>query len=175
MPLRPALAALLSALALAPSASAEYPESPEDTLREPGRATAFIEPPSDGRISSPFGYRGGGMHTGIDFEGWRYTTVRAPLPGRVSYVGWLDDYSGLGKVLKIRHAGGLETLYAHLAYATVRRGDWVQAGDVIAEAGCTGSCTGTHLHFEVRIGGRLVDPLPFLASTSGEDVTAQGG
>lgn len=149
------------ALVLVPAAFAEYPESPADSKREPTLPLRF-DPPHQGEISSGFGYRWGRMHNGVDFAGWRFTEVRAPLAGRVVYVGWSQRYWGYGNVVRIRHAGGLETMYAHLASTRVRGGERIRAREVIAEAGCTGSCTGTHLHFETRVGGELVDPMRFL-------------
>jgi murein DD-endopeptidase MepM/ murein hydrolase activator NlpD len=72
-------------------------------------------------------------------------------------------YEGYGTIVLV--AGeGFETLYAHLARARVRVGEWVVAGERIGLAGCTGACTGTHLHFELRLDGIAVDPVPFLAS-----------
>jgi murein DD-endopeptidase MepM/ murein hydrolase activator NlpD len=80
----------------------------------------------------------------------------------VTRVGWLDSYSGYGLVIKIRHDGGIVTMYAHLAKALVKPGDVVGAGELIAKAGCTGSCSGVHLHFNVWDKGKLVDPLKYL-------------
>jgi murein DD-endopeptidase MepM/ murein hydrolase activator NlpD len=118
--------------------------------------------PLDGPLQSGFGYRWGRMHWGLDLDGYSQTRVRAALPGRVTAVGWLRDHSGYGRVIKIRHSRHLVTMYAHLARALVRRGDHVQIGQLIGKAGCTGSCTGTHLHFEVHVRGKPVDPLRFL-------------
>jgi murein DD-endopeptidase MepM/ murein hydrolase activator NlpD len=80
----------------------------------------------------------------------------------VTKVGWLKGYDGYGFVIKIRHADGFVTMYAHLAKALVRQGDHVVGGQRIARAGCTGSCTGVHLHFQMWLNGKLVDPLRFL-------------
>jgi murein DD-endopeptidase MepM/ murein hydrolase activator NlpD len=67
-------------------------------------------------------------------------------------------------VIKVRHAHGIVTMYAHLARSFVRRGDRVAEGQLIGRAGCTGSCTGVHLHFQVWVNGRLTDPLRFLGN-----------
>ena len=118
--------------------------------------------PLKGPLGSPFGYRWGRLHEGIDIEGWAETRVRAAQTGTVTRVGWLDNYSGYGLVIKVRHDGGIVTMYAHLAKALVKPGDVVGAGELIAKAGCTGSCSGVHLHFNVWEKGKLVDPLKVL-------------
>jgi murein DD-endopeptidase MepM/ murein hydrolase activator NlpD len=161
VPSRPALAALATALALAPSASAALPDHPADTWRAPHLPASFPSP-LDGPVESPFGYRWGRFHSGVDIGGWRATDIHAPLPGRVVYVGSSQRYRGYGNVLKIRHAAGVETMYAHLARALVRKGQRVEAGQHIATAGCTGSCYGTHLHFEVHVRGKPVNPMRWL-------------
>jgi murein DD-endopeptidase MepM/ murein hydrolase activator NlpD len=82
----------------------------------------------------------------------------------VRRVGWLGGYSGYGLVVKIRHPRGIVTMYAHLARADVARGDRVERGQLIARAGCTGSCTGVHLHFQTWVNGKLTNPLRFLGN-----------
>jgi murein DD-endopeptidase MepM/ murein hydrolase activator NlpD len=151
------LAGLFCCLVAAAPAAAAYEESTTDAFRDPKWVV-----PLDGPLGSPFGPRWGRMHQGIDIEGWAETRVRAALPGVVTRVGWLGGHSGLGLVVKIRHPDGIGTLYAHLASARVQPGQRVKAGQLVGRAGCTGSCTGVHLHFEVRERGKLVDPLRFL-------------
>lgn len=138
-------------------APAQYQESPRDSHRDPRWVV-----PLDGPFGSPFGPRWGRFHDGIDIEGWAETRVHAARPGVVTKVGWLKGYEGYGFVVKIRHEGGFVTMYAHLAKALVRPGDHVIGGQRIARAGCTGSCTGVHLHFQMWLRGKLVDPLRFL-------------
>ncbi len=121
--------------------------------------------PLAGPLESGFGYRWGRLHSGVDIAVLGTSRVRAALSGRVTAVGYLESYSGYGNTVKIRHPGGVATLYAHLASASVEPGETVVRGEPIAQAGCTGSCTGPHLHFEVRVRGRLVDPLSFLPKT----------
>jgi murein DD-endopeptidase MepM/ murein hydrolase activator NlpD len=159
VPLRPGLLAgiFLAALLVAAPASAQYPESARDSLRHPKWVL-----PLDGPLGSPFGPRWGRFHEGIDIEGWAETRVHAARPGTVTRVGWLNGYEGYGFVVKIRHEDGFVTMYAHLAKAFVKRGDHVTGGKLIARAGCTGSCTGVHLHFQMWLRGKLVDPLRFL-------------
>jgi murein DD-endopeptidase MepM/ murein hydrolase activator NlpD len=138
----------------APPASARLP----DPL--PKRVAMRV--PLDGPLQSGFGYRWGRMHWGVDLDAYSNTVVRSALPGVVTRVGWLQNYSGYGRVVIIRHRGRLKTMYAHLARALVGPGEPVPVGEVIGVAGCTGSCTGTHLHFEVHLRGRAVDPLRYL-------------
>jgi murein DD-endopeptidase MepM/ murein hydrolase activator NlpD len=152
--LRTALVGLFLFGVLAAPASARLP----DPL--PKRVAMRV--PLNGPLQSGFGLRWGRMHWGVDLDGYSNTVVRAALPGVVTRVGWLRNYSGYGLVVKIRHRGRLETMYAHLAKALVRPGETVPIGEVIGVAGCTGSCTGTHLHFEVHVRGKAVDPLRFL-------------
>jgi len=144
---------------LATPAGAQLPEPVE---RVPDRQLFFV--PLNGNLGSPFGYRWGRMHEGIDIEGWAHTDVHAALAGTVTKVGWLKNYDGFGLVIKVRHTDGIVTMYAHLAKALVRPGDRVAEGQLIAKAGCTGSCTGVHLHFQVWVNGKLTDPLRYLGN-----------
>ncbi len=151
---RTGLAALVLAGAFAEPAAARLPD--------PVPKRVSMRAPVDGLLQSGFGYRWGRMHWGVDLDAHAGTPVRAALPGTVRATGWLRDYSGYGLVVKIRHQGRVETMYAHLSRALVRRGQRVGQGQVVGRAGCTGSCTGTHVHFEVRLRGKQVDPLQFL-------------
>ena len=144
---------------LATPAGAQLPEPVE---RVPDRQLFFV--PLNGNLGSPFGYRWGRMHEGIDIEGWAHTDVHAALAGTVTKVGWLKNYDGFGLVIKVRHTDGIVTMYAHLAKALVRPGDRVAEGQLIAKAGCTGSCTGVHLHFQVWVNGKLTDPQRYLGN-----------
>ena len=150
----------MAALGSAASATAQYEESPADTFRE--RASLEWTVPLRGRFESPFGYRWGKLHAGIDVSVLGEDRVRAAAPGVVTAAGWIPNYEGYGLVVKIRHKPGLSTMYAHLASAAVSPGQSVAAGQVVGRAGCTGSCTGTHLHFEVHVRGKPSDPLRFL-------------
>ncbi len=118
--------------------------------------------PVTGALQSPFGYRWGRLHSGVDLDGETGDPVRAALPGAVTAVGYLRNYSGYGLSVRIRHGRRLQTLYAHLSSASVRVGEPVEDGQLIGRVGCTGSCTGSHLHFEVRVRGRPVDPLRYI-------------
>jgi murein DD-endopeptidase MepM/ murein hydrolase activator NlpD len=116
--------------------------------------------PARGTITTPF-IPGG--HPGIDIGILRSLTIRAAAPGRVQLVGERRGYEGYGKIVLVRIGGGYSTLYAHLSRFRVHPGMEVQAGQKLGVAGCTGWCTGTHLHFEVRFRGRAVNPgrIPF--------------
>lgn len=116
-------------------------------------------------ISSGFGYRadpfhgGAAMHTGLDFRGPHGSPIHAAANGKVSFVG---TKAGYGKVVEISHGNGMMTRYAHMSAWRARVGERVGAGDVIGQIGSTGRSTGPHLHFEVRINDRAVNPRPFL-------------
>ncbi len=116
-------------------------------------------------ISSGFGYRRdpfnrrAAMHKGLDFRGATGTPIYAAAKGRVSFVGRKGGY---GNTVEITHGNGLMTRYAHLSRFDAKVGDRVEAGETIAKMGSTGRSTGPHLHFEVRINGRAVNPRTFL-------------
>lgn len=124
-----------------------------------------FQPASIKYISSGFGVRrdpftgGGAMHKGLDFAGPMGAPIYAAAQGRVSFVG---RKSGYGKVVEITHGNGLVTRYAHMSKFAAKVGQRVDAGHVIGAIGSTGRSTGPHLHFEVRIHGRAVNPRPFL-------------
>jgi murein DD-endopeptidase MepM/ murein hydrolase activator NlpD len=124
--------------------------------------------PADLRsISSGFGYRSdpfnghAAMHSGLDFRGPIGAPIHAAADGRVSFVG---RNAGYGNVVEVSHGNGMITRYAHMSRFAARVGQEVKAGDVIGAIGNTGRSTGPHLHFEVRINGRAVNPRPFLES-----------
>ncbi len=114
--------------------------------------------PAQGTITSPFGRDGARWHPGIDIGILRTLVVRAAVPGRVEKVGEPAGFLGYGDLVLVR-SKGYEELYAHLAAWNVHPGERIAAGQVIATAGCTGWCTGTHLHFEVRRHDKAVSPL----------------
>jgi murein DD-endopeptidase MepM/ murein hydrolase activator NlpD len=117
--------------------------------------------PAQGTLTSPFGRDGARWHPGIDIGILRSLTVRAAVAGRVVHVGQARGYEGYGNVVVVR-SRGYEELYGHLAAWRVRVGQFVVPGQHIATAGCTGWCTGTHLHFEVRKNGQAVSPFATL-------------
>jgi murein DD-endopeptidase MepM/ murein hydrolase activator NlpD len=122
--------------------------------------------PVAGRMSSPFGYRihpifgTKRLHTGIDISAGSGTTISAAGDGKVILSG---PYGGYGNAVVIDHGGGLATLYAHQSRIVVSVGTRVVRGETIGYVGCTGFCTGPHLHFETREGGTPVDPMKYLS------------
>lgn len=127
--------------------------------------------PSPGAITSPFGRRpkptagASTHHQGVDFgwgNGW---TISAAADGHVVFAGRSGGY---GNLTKIRHRDGIETWYAHASEIYVRAGQYVTAGLAIAKIGNTGISTGPHLHFEYRISGAPVDPVPYFSAPAGE-------
>ena len=121
--------------------------------------------PASGPVTSGFGFRVhpifgySKMHTGIDIGAAYGAPVWAADTGSVAYVGTM---SGYGNVVAIDHGGGLATTYNHLSAFYVSTGQSIARGTQIGAVGCTGYCTGPHLHFEVRVGGSPVDPMPYL-------------
>lgn len=116
--------------------------------------------PVNGPVSSRFGRRGfGGWHSGVDIQAPQGRPIRAAAAGTVLFSGWQSSY---GRVVKIAHAGGFTTVYAHNLKNSVQAGDRVQPSTVIGAVGRTGRATADHLHFEVRRQGRAQNPLPLL-------------
>ncbi len=109
-------------------------------------------------ISSPFGYRWGSLHTGMDIAGRGGDPIYAYKSGLVTFSGWGGAY---GYMLKVDHGNGVATWYAHCSALYVKAGDTVTMGQTIAAEGTTGNSTGNHLHFEIRINGVAVDPYPY--------------
>jgi murein DD-endopeptidase MepM/ murein hydrolase activator NlpD len=115
--------------------------------------------PVSGPVTSPFGYRWGRLHAGIDIAVPVGTPIHAAASGTVVLAGWVDGY---GNYTCIDHGGGLATCYAHQSSLAASVGAHVTQGQVIGYSGNTGHSTGPHLHFEVRINGTPVDPLGYL-------------
>ena len=128
----------------------------------PGDATpsaaGFIWP-VNGPVTSPFGWRWGRMHEGIDIGAAYGTPIHAAASGRVIYAGWM---SGYGNLVAIDHGRGISTAYGHQSSIAVSNGQIVSQGQTIGYVGCTGHGFGPHQHFEVRINGSPVDPLGYL-------------
>jgi murein DD-endopeptidase MepM/ murein hydrolase activator NlpD len=116
-------------------------------------------------ISSTYGYRvhpifgDRRLHTGLDFRAASGTPIMAAAPGEVVFAGTRGGY---GNCVIVDHGGGVATLYAHQSAIRVSTGQQVARGEVIGSAGSTGYATGPHLHFEVRVNGAPVDPMPYL-------------
>lgn len=121
--------------------------------------------PASGLVTRGFGWDGAELHKGIDIGSLRSLDVRAAALGVVESVGYVTGFEGYGNIVLVDIGGGFETLYAHLSQVTVEPGDVVFPGRLLGLAGCTGYCTGTHLHFELRADGTAVDPAPLLPAT----------
>ena len=119
----------------------------------------FGSPVIGGRRTSGFGPRGRSMHTGLDIAAPRGTPIYATADGIVTFAG---RQRGYGRVVKIRHAFGFETVYAHLNRARVKVGQRVGRGDRIGDMGSTGRSTGNHVHYEIRIDNKPVNPVKFI-------------
>jgi murein DD-endopeptidase MepM/ murein hydrolase activator NlpD len=142
-------AQIRSAQAAAPTYSTTAGSTPS--------ASGLIWPVS-GPVVSPFGWRWGRMHEGIDIAAGYGTPIAAAASGTVIYAGWMGGY---GNLIIIDHGGGIATAYGHQSSFAVGGGP-VSQGQVIGYVGCTGHCFGPHLHFEVRVNGSPVDPLGYL-------------
>jgi murein DD-endopeptidase MepM/ murein hydrolase activator NlpD len=135
---------------------ASHPASPA-----PAEAIDPLELPVAGRITSGYGVRRDPLtgetssHPGLDVGAPEGTPIRAPVAGVVLSAG---PRGGYGNAVEIDHGNGLVTLYGHAAELLVSKGDSVEPGQEIATVGSSGRSTGPHLHFEVRLGGRAVDP-----------------
>jgi murein DD-endopeptidase MepM/ murein hydrolase activator NlpD len=115
--------------------------------------------PVNGPVVSPFGMRWGRMHEGVDIAVPAGTPIRAAASGRVAIAAYTGGY---GNYTCVDHGGGLASCYAHQSSYAVGAGDSVRQGQVIGSVGCTGSCFGDHLHFEVRVNGAATDPMGYL-------------
>lgn len=115
--------------------------------------------PSSGPVTSEYGMRWGRMHEGIDIGGSTGAPVVAARPGTVSHAGRMGGY---GNLVLVSHGGGITTAYAHLSSFSVSPGQSVGAGQQVGGMGCTGSCRGTHVHFEVRVNGAARNPRNYL-------------
>lgn len=121
------------------------------------------------RFTSGFGYRrdpktgGRRMHNGVDFAASSGTPLYSTADGVVVHAGWS---SGYGRLVKIQHEFGIETRYAHLSRLRVKVGQRVSRGDRIGDMGASGRVTGVHLHYEVRVGGKPVNPMTFIKAAN---------
>jgi murein DD-endopeptidase MepM/ murein hydrolase activator NlpD len=115
-----------------------------------------------GYRSDPFNHRSA-MHPGLDLAGPIGTPIYATADGTVARAGW--NSGGYGNLVEIDHGRGISTRYGHMSAILVREGDRITRGQQIGRMGSTGRSTGSHLHYEVRIDGRAVNPMPFMKST----------
>lgn len=115
------------------------------------------------RFTSGFGRRWGRMHEGLDLAGSFGSPIYATADGVVVHAGWENGY---GNMVEIRHPYGLSTRYGHMSAVKVSVGQKVSRGDRIGDMGNTGRSTGTHLHYEVRVGGSAVNPMSFIKAAT---------
>lgn len=136
-------------------------------------------------MTSSFGMRqhpvlgGRRKHSGIDLAAPTGTPVYATADGVVSRADWFSSY---GLYISIEHGASLQTRFAHLSRVAVASGDTVRKGDLIGYVGSTGRSTGPHLHYEVRVDGVAVNPIPYMmaderrfAATQSDELTGAGG
>lgn len=121
-------------------------------------------------IRSIFGYRNDPFdgeraeyHPGLDFAGQKGDIVKATADGKVEHAGWNNGY---GNCIIIKHKNNFQTLYGHLSHIDVKEGQTINTGQVIGRVGSTGHSTGPHLHYEVRVNGKPVNPAKFLTLNS---------
>jgi murein DD-endopeptidase MepM/ murein hydrolase activator NlpD len=103
------------------------------------------------------------MHQGVDFAASVGTPLYATADGVVIHAGW---GAGYGRLVKIQHEFGIETRYAHMSKMRVKVGQRVSRGDRIGDMGASGRVTGVHLHYEVRVGGKAVNPMIYIKAAN---------
>jgi lipoprotein NlpD len=151
------------------------PASAKQPVRRPKNAPGFGWPVPYGTVTSGFGPRNGTFHDGIDISAPIGAAVRAAADGEVAYCASLPGY---GKVIILRHGSGYATIYAHNERQSVREGQRVRRGQLIATVGRSGRTTGPNLHFEIRRNNVARDPLDFLPASQkaqGDGAWTDGG
>ena len=131
--------------------------------------TGFCMPTTHTKITSKCGPRWRRMHNGLDIKVYIGDTIRAAFDGKVRMVKY--ERRGYGKYVVIRHDNGLETIYGHLSKQIVKEDEYVKAGDPIGLGGNTGRSTGSHLHFETRFLGEVINP-EFMFDFPKQDIVA---
>ena len=144
--------------AVKPAAARKAPAASRDRRPAARQGVEFARP-GVGRLTSGYGRRWGRLHAGIDLASGIGSPIRAAAAGVVRSSG---SESGYGRAIRIEHADGTVTLYGHMSALLADVGDRVDAGELIGREGNTGRSTGPHLHFEVRVNGTPVNPLPWL-------------
>lgn len=146
----------------------EARSSRRDTITAASRSSErpALQWPARGALSGWHGERRGGRgHAGLDIDGATGDPVVSAGPGVVEWAGRAPaGYAGYGLMVIVRHGGGVRTLYAHLSRVATATGAVVEAGDPVGSIGTTGNVTGSHLHFEVRVGDTPVNPRAWLPS-----------
>ena len=140
-----------------------------DSLASGAIAVPSDKPVKTAAFTSGYGVRSdpfrgsAAMHPGIDLAGPYGTPIYATADGTVLRAGW--NSGGYGNLIEVDHGRGIATRYGHLSAILVHAGDRISRGQLIARMGSTGRSTGSHLHYEVRIDGKPVNPIPFMKST----------
>lgn len=152
-------------VALPPSSSTSTSAPSTSTTAAPD-VSASLTPapllwPVRGQVTSEYAERAGRLHAGLDISAPEGTPIVAARAGRVGFVGRQNGY---GNIVIINHGERLSTAYPHQSAFATRVGALVNAGDLIGYVGCTGNCTGPHLHFETRVNGVAQNPRRFLPS-----------
>ncbi len=145
-----------------PTSPADAPRTRPVSTPSPGNGACGplrLTSPVKGTVTSGFGPRWGRNHEGLDIAAPSGTPIRAAECGIVSFAG---VQSGYGNMVCVKHSSRFETCYAHMTNYAVSEGQRVDQGEVIGYVGCTGNCTGPHLHFETRVDGSARDPRPYL-------------
>lgn len=118
-----------------------------------------LHTPVTGTITSRFGSRSRGYHTGLDIATNTGTPIAVAATGTVTHAGWQGGY---GNLVIVSHGNGVETYYAHCSKIYVTVGQEVTSGETIAAVGNTGNSTGPHLHLEIRVNGKIMNPQNYL-------------
>ncbi|MGQ3674306.1 peptidoglycan DD-metalloendopeptidase family protein [Xanthobacter sp. TB0139] len=141
---------------------AEAVNTVEDEPRKAGVSGPQFRAPVRGRVIASFGPKPGGTRNeGVNFAVPEGTSVRSAEDGTVAYAG--NELKGYGNLVLVKHADGYVTAYAHNSELTVKRGDKVRRGQIIAKAGQSGNVQSPQLHFEIRKGSKAVDPSQYVA------------
>ncbi|MFY7835788.1 MAG: M23 family metallopeptidase [Novosphingobium sp.] len=141
------------------------PSAKPVTAKRAGVSIPSLAPVAMTRLSSGYGMRnhpvlgGRRAHKGIDLSAPTGTPIRATADGTVEMADW---FGGYGLYVQLDHGAAMETRYGHMSRIAVAAGQQVRKGDVIGYVGSTGRSTGPHLHYEVRVSGEAVNPLPYM-------------
>lgn len=156
----------LAAVAQRRAAASARPSAPVSRSSSASSAEVAVAPapggwqwPASGTVTSGFGMRWGRLHAGIDIAGSHGSSIVASRGGTVTHAGRLGGY---GNLVVVNHGDGTASAYAHLSSIDAWVGQSVYAGQRLGGMGCSGSCTGTHLHFEIRVNGNPQNPRNFL-------------
>jgi murein DD-endopeptidase MepM/ murein hydrolase activator NlpD len=150
------LSALIRARQLPPESTDSPAPANAPAAKVGGSGVAW---PTNGSVTSGFGYRWGALHAGIDIANGVGTPIRAAKAGTIILAGWNGGY---GNCIVIDHGGGFSTLYGHMSRLRASDGQRVSQGDLLGDMGSTGNSTGSHLHFETRVNGSPQDPTRYL-------------